>query len=117
MKPLLSQLTLHFKSSVAIPAIVALASKARSEDNFKVINGYLMEYMKSETNSLRLVAVDVQRELYTNLSGDWLKVLPPTVPLISELMEDEDDGVVEATHGLITTIEKVGGISMQKLLT
>jgi len=76
-----------------------------------------MEYMKSETNSLRLVAVDVQRELYTNLSGDWLKVLPPTVPLISELMEDEDDGVVEATHGLITTIEKVGGISMQKLLT
>ena len=44
-------------------------------------------------------------------------MLPPTVPMISEVMEDEDDNVIEATHVLIATIEKVGGISMQKLLT
>jgi hypothetical protein len=44
-------------------------------------------------------------------------MLPPTVPVISEVMEDEDDTVMDATHRLIATIEKVGGISMQKLLT
>ena len=82
-----------------------------------MINDYLLDYMKSEAASIRLAAVNSQRELYTNLSGDWLKMLPPTIPLISELMEDEDDSVVEATHLLIATIEKAGGISMQKLLT
>lgn len=115
--PLLSQLTLPFKSALVTPAIVALASKARSEDNFKVINTQLMEYMKSESASIRLAAINTQRELYLELSGEWLKMLPPTVPNISEVMEDEDDNVVEATHQLIATIEKVGGISIQKLLT
>ena len=73
--------------------------------------------MKSESASIRLAAVNTQRELYSELSGEWLKMLPPTVPVISEVMEDEDDNVIEATHLLIATIEKVGGISMQKLLT
>ena len=117
VNPLLSQLTLPFKSSVIIPAIVQLASKARSEENFKLINERLMEYMKSESSTIRLTAINTQRELYSELSNDWLKMLPPTVPVISETMEDEDDNVIEATHVLIATIEKVGGISMQKLLT
>lgn len=117
INPLLSQLTLPFKSTIVIPAIVQLASKARSEETFKLINEVLMTYMKSEHSSLRLAAVNTQRELYSNLSNDWLKMLPPTVPVISEVMEDEDDNVIEATHVLISTIEKVGGISMQKLLT
>lgn len=76
-----------------------------------------MEYMKSEPASVRLAAVNAQRELYSELSGEWLKMLPPTVPVIAELMEDEDDNVIDATHLLIAMIEKVGGISMQKLLT
>ena len=76
-----------------------------------------MEYMKSNTSSIRLTAVNTQRELYLGLSGEWLKMLPPTVPVISEVMEDEDDNVIEATHQMIATIEKVGGISIQKLLT
>jgi U3 small nucleolar RNA-associated protein 10 len=110
-------LTIPFKSTVVIPAIVALASKACSEENFKVVNGTLMDYMKSESASIRIAAVNTQRELYSELGGEWLKMLPPTVPVISEVMEDEDDDVIEATHLLIATIEKVGGISMQKLLT
>lgn len=76
-----------------------------------------MECMKSETASVRLAAVNTQRELYSEISHEWLKMLPPTVPIISEVMEDEDDNVIEAAHELIQTIEKVGGISMQKLLT
>ena len=115
--PLLHQLTLPSKSAVVTSAIVSLASKTRSEENFKVINGVLMEYMKSESVSVRLAAINTQRELYAEVSAEWLKMLPPTVPVISEVMEDEDDNVIEAAHQLITTIEKVGGISMQKLLT
>ena len=117
VQPLLSQLTLPFKPTVVIAAIVALASKAHSEENCKVINAKLMEYMKSEVSSTRLAAINTQRELYAEISGEWLKMLPPTVPVISELMEDEDDNVIDATHQLIATIERVGGISMQKLLT
>lgn len=96
---------------------MGLASRARSEDNFKVINNQLMEYMKSENAALRLASIDAQRELYTALAGDWAKVLPPTVPAISEAMEDEDDNVIEAVHRLIATIQEVTGISIQKLLT
>jgi U3 small nucleolar RNA-associated protein 10 len=76
-----------------------------------------MEFMKSESAAVRLAAVNTQRELYAQVSSEWLKMLPPTVPVISEVMEDDDDDVIEAAHILIATIEKVGGISMQKLLT
>jgi U3 small nucleolar RNA-associated protein 10 len=117
IQPLLSQLTLARNSTIVTNAIVSLTSKARSEENCKVINNYLMEYMKSESAAVRLAAVNTQRELYAHVSSEWLKVLPPTVPVISEVMEDEDDNVIEAAHILIATIEKVGGISMQKLLT
>jgi U3 small nucleolar RNA-associated protein 10 len=117
VEPILSQLTLPFNSDVVVRAIVSLASKVRSEENFKVINGLLMEYMRSDKNSVRLAAVNAQCELYSELGGEWLKILPPTVPVISEVMEDEDDAIVLATQQLIATIENVGGISMQKLLT
>lgn len=115
--PLLSQLTLPFKSTAIVSAIVSLASKAGSEENYKIINGTLMEYLKSESSMVRLAALNTQRELYSEMSAEWLKMLPPMVPVISEVMEDEDDDVIEAAHELIATIEKVGGISMQKLLT
>ena len=58
----------------------------------------------------------MQKVLFEELTLEWLKVLPPMVPVISELMEDEDEAIVEATHNLIAMIESVGGISMQKLL-
>jgi U3 small nucleolar RNA-associated protein 10 len=110
-------LPLRFKSKLVTPAIVALASKARSEENFKVINTALMEQMKSDVVAARLAAINTERELYAELTTDWAKMLPPTVPIISEIMEDEDDTVIDAAHLLIATIEKVTGISMQKLLT
>jgi len=75
-----------------------------------------MEYMKSESASVRLEALRMQKVLFEELTLEWLKVLPPMVPVISELMEDEDEAIVEATHNLIAMIESVGGISMQKLL-
>lgn len=75
-----------------------------------------MEYMKSESAAVRLAAVNTQKALFEELTSEWVKVLPPMVPVISELMEDEDEGVVEGTHELIAMIESVGGISMQKLL-
>lgn len=88
-----------------------------SEENYKLINDSLIKFMKSESSRIRLAAVNVQQELYAEISGRWLKMLPPTVPIISEVMEDEDEKVAEAAHALITTIEKEGGISMAKLLT
>ncbi len=117
IKPLLLQLALPFKVKVVTSAIVALASKARSEENFKVINSVLMEYMTSESAAVRLAAIETERELYAELGTEWAKMLPPTVPIISEVMEDEDDNVIDAAQLWIATIEKVTGISMQKLLT
>jgi U3 small nucleolar RNA-associated protein 10 len=115
--PLLHQLPLSYKTKILIPAIVALTNKAQTDENCKVINTVLMEYIKAEAAGVRLSAVQTQKALFEEVSSEWLKVLPPLVPVISELMEDENEGVVEGTHELIATIESVGGISMQKLLT
>jgi len=76
-----------------------------------------MEYMTSESAAVRLAAIETERELYAELGTEWAKMLPPTVPIISEVMEDEDDNVIDAAQLWIATIEKVTGISMQKLLT
>jgi U3 small nucleolar RNA-associated protein 10 len=115
--PLLSQLTTRFESAIVIPAVVALTSKVLSEENDKLINDTLIKYTKSDSGKVRLAAIKAQQQLYLEISGRWLQMLPPTIPIISEVMEDDDENVVEAAHELIATIEKEGGISMTKLFT
>ncbi|EEB05463.2 U3 snoRNP-associated protein Utp10 [Schizosaccharomyces japonicus yFS275] len=92
-------------NSTLIKAVVELASTAASDDNFKAINTPLLQYLRSETVDVRVLAIQMETELYKRLNEDWLTTLPQSVPFIAELMEEDDDQVESATTELIKVIE------------
>lgn len=109
--PLLSQLTLaalHADSveQYLIPAIVELANAVQaSEDHAKSVNAKLLAHMRDEDIHVRLAAVEALTQVYAKVGEEWLSLLPESVPVIAELMEDDED-VESATQRLIKAIEE-----------
>ncbi|PGG96383.1 hypothetical protein AJ80_09838 [Polytolypa hystricis UAMH7299] len=114
--------SLKLISSHAIPTIVELAAAADSPDNYKEINTAIMKYMRSGTATggdnphTRLAAVKCEVALTERLGEEWLALLPEMLPYISELMEDEDEGVEREVKKWILAIEEVLGEKLDDML-
>lgn len=90
---------------VLVKAIVELASVASSSDNFRSMNTQLLQYLRSSNINARLLAIQIQTQLYGRLGENWISTLPQSVPFIAELMEDDDDQVETATAELVRIID------------
>lgn len=100
------------------PAIVGLANAAQSEEHFKFINTQVLQHMRSENAGVRLAAVETMTELYAKLGEEWLPWLPESVPLIAELMEDDDEDVERAVQRLVVKVEEFLGMGeLEAMLT
>ncbi|KAJ0277614.1 hypothetical protein COL922a_014503, partial [Colletotrichum nupharicola] len=112
-----SPTTLSTITTETIPTITELAIAADSTDNHKEINSALMRFLRpgssvpfssatsgkksagsasasgGENPHTRIAALKTQQSLTDHLGEDWLALLPEMLPYISELMEDEDEGV------------------------
>ncbi|GAM90762.1 hypothetical protein ANO11243_088070 [Dothideomycetidae sp. 11243] len=99
-----------------IPAIAELASAASSPDHLKELNQELLGCMRSQKTHVRLAAVKCERVLTERLGEDWLALLPEMLPFISELQEDEDEGVERETLAWIKGIEGILGESLEGML-
>lgn len=74
--------------------------------------------MRSEDAGVRLAAVETMTELYTKMGEEWLPLLPESVPLIAELMEDDDEDVERAVQRLIVKVEEFLGVGeLEAMLT
>ena len=62
-------------------------------------------------------AVLLLTELYERLGEEWLNMLPETVPVIAELMEDDDEEVERAVQRMVVKIEGYLGESLDTMLT
>lgn len=96
-------------AKLTTPAIVELANAAQSEDHFKFINTQVLKHMRSEDAGVRLAAVETMTKLYAKMGEEWLPLLPESVPLIAELMEDDDEDVERAVQRLIVKVEEFLG--------
>ncbi|RPB13149.1 hypothetical protein P167DRAFT_564665 [Morchella conica CCBAS932] len=105
---LLSTLNEH-TSTLLTPAIVELAHAAQSEEHFKLINTRVLALMRSEEAAVRLAAVETLTALYAKLGEDWLPLLPESVPVIAELMEDDEEEVERAVQRLVVKVEEFLG--------
>lgn len=100
------------------PAIIELANAAQSEEHFKFINTWVLQHMRSEDAGVRLAAVETMTGLYAKMGEEWLPWLPESVPLIAELMEDDDEDVERAIQRLIVKVEEFLGMGeLEAMLT
>ncbi|KAL4932043.1 snoRNA-binding rRNA-processing protein UTP10 [Aspergillus undulatus] len=142
--PLISQLrhatsasTLNLLSTETIPTITELAVAADSTDNHKELNAVLMRYLRPSSAAMsskksgandnaigggdnphtRIAALKAEQSLTETLGEDWLALLPEMLPYISELMEDEDEGVEREVRRWVKQIEGVLGERLDDMLT
>ena len=65
----------------------------------------------------RIVELKTEQALTEQLGEEWLALLPEMLPYISELMEDEDEGVEREVRRWVKQIEGVLGERLDDMLT
>ncbi|KAF3933603.1 hypothetical protein ABW19_dt0207210 [Dactylella cylindrospora] len=101
-----------------IQSIGELSLTAHTEDHDKAINSAVIKYMRhEESGAVRLAAVKTMMELYERHKEEWIGLLPETMPVIAELMEDDDEEVEREVQRLIVVVEGYYGESLESLLT
>lgn len=101
-----------------VRAIVALASASSSELH-KQINDGLALHMRSECSSNeKMWVARTLHGLYDKIGEEWVSHLPQLVPLIAELLEDDDEAVeMEVRRKLVPVVEEVLGESLDRYLS
>ncbi|KAF2124641.1 hypothetical protein P153DRAFT_349723 [Dothidotthia symphoricarpi CBS 119687] len=120
MSPLLNLLTITHSEEITthvIPTIVELAATCSSSiDNLRAINSTLLKYMRDERANTRLATVLCEQALTQRLGEEWLSLLPEMLPFISELREDDDEGVERETQRWINSMESILGEDLEAML-
>lgn len=80
------------------------------------MNSDLLALFRSTTAATRLMAVKCQRGLTDVLGEDWLVHLPEMLPLITELLEDDDEKVERETRLWIKNVEETVGENLDSML-
>lgn len=102
-----------------VKSIVALAAKNSGvEEHSKIINKLVVEHMKSSCSSTeKLWSIKTMKLIYSKLGENWLTMLPQMVPVIAELLEDENEDVeLEVRTGLVKVVEGVLGEPFDRYL-
>lgn len=100
-----------------IPAITSFADAvSASQDNLKTLNSSIMALLKHENDDVRLAAVQCERAVTQHLAFDWLNLLPEMLPVISELLEDDNEEVERECLAWVREIEGVTGESLEGML-
>lgn len=101
-----------------IKAITTLVKVSGSDEHNKAVNALLMLHMKAECKPReKYWTVRVLKSIYKKVGENWLSLLPQLVPLIAELLEDDDESVeAEVRTGLAKVIEQVMGEPLDRYL-
>lgn len=101
-----------------VKAITALVQSTTSEGHNKKVCELLMSHMRSDCKPReKFWTVRTLKSIYKKVGESWLPLLPQLVPLIAELLEDDDEEVeMETRTGLAKVIERVMGEPLDKWL-
>lgn len=89
-----------------------------SDEHNKHMNELLMQHMRAECKPReKYWAVSAMKNIYKKVGEAWLSLLPQMVPLIAELLEDDDEDVeMEVRTGLAKVLEEVMGEPLDRYL-
>ncbi|CAP68527.1 uncharacterized protein PODANS_7_1690 [Podospora anserina S mat+] len=99
-----------------IPAVVELAAAVDSQEHRKELNTSLLKHLESPVVAVRLAVIRCQQGLTERLEEEWLRGLAEMLPRISELQDDEDEGVERENARWIVGIEEKLGESLDSML-
>lgn len=101
-----------------VKAIVGLAETVSSPEQYKVINDSLLKHMQESCAvSEKIWAIRTMKSLYGKLGEEWVSMLPQLVPVLAELLEDDDESVeMEVRKNLVPVVEEVLGESLDRYL-
>jgi U3 small nucleolar RNA-associated protein 10 len=72
----------------------------------------------STAADVKITAVKSLRAIYERLGEEWLSMLPQLVPIVAELLEDDDENVeTEVRNSLVPVIEGILGESLDRYLS
>lgn len=102
-----------------VKAIVGLAETVSSPEQYKVINDALLKHMQESCAvTEKIWAVRTMKSLYSKLGEEWVSMLPQLVPVLAELLEDDDESVeMEVRKNLVPVVEEVLGESLDRYLS
>lgn len=101
---------------LVVKAITSLA-KISSAQNRKLINEKLAAFLTTASSQQKVWGIRVFSSLYKHLGEDWVSNLPQLVPIIAELLDDDDESVeLETRKSLVPVIENVLGESLDRYL-
>ncbi|CCF55570.1 hypothetical protein KAFR_0A01320 [Kazachstania africana CBS 2517] len=102
-----------------VKAIGFLAANNSSVDEHnQTLNKILASHMKATCPSFeKLWAIRSMKLIYSKVGESWLVLLPQLVPVIAELLEDDDEEVEhEVRTGLVKVVENVLGEPFDRYL-
>ncbi|KAJ1534313.1 snoRNA-binding rRNA-processing protein [Saccharomyces cerevisiae] len=102
-----------------VKAIGALASNNSGVDEHnQILNKLIVEHMKASCSSNeKLWAIRAMKLIYSKIGESWLVLLPQLVPVIAELLEDDDEEIErEVRTGLVKVVENVLGEPFDRYL-
>ncbi|KAJ8606445.1 hypothetical protein MRB53_040959 [Persea americana] len=104
-------------SSNAVTALTELANAvAASTDNLKTMNQALLKLLKADSVRTRTAAVKAQQSLTQKLGEDWLALLPEMLPVVAEILDDDDEGVCREAREWVSMMEGIMGESLEGML-
>lgn len=102
-----------------VKAVVALAETVNAQEQYKLINDGIIKHLKESCSvNEKIWGIRTLKNLYAKLGEEWVPMLNPLVPIIAELLEDDDESVVnEVTKNLAPVVEDVIGEPLDRYLT
>lgn len=102
-----------------VKAVVALAETVSAQEQYKIINDGVVKHLKESCKvNEKIWAIRTLKALYSKLGEEWVPMLNPLVPIIAELLEDDEESVEqEVTKNLVPVVEEVLGESLDRYLS
>ncbi|CDO96334.1 unnamed protein product [Kluyveromyces dobzhanskii CBS 2104] len=103
-----------------VKAIGSLAvNNSGVEEHNKIMSDLMISHMKTSCKTReKFWAVRSMKLIYSKVGDGWLALLPRLVPIIAELLEDEDEEVeYEVRSGLVKVVENVLGEPFDRYLS
>ncbi|EGD73020.1 hypothetical protein PTSG_04729 [Salpingoeca rosetta] len=91
-----------------VPCIVELADKGGEENQLRELNRLIISKCHDPEATVRLGAVKLMQALYERMGEELLSLLPETISVLTELLEDTDSSVETEVHKLIAHVESWG---------
>ncbi|GMF03093.1 unnamed protein product [Ambrosiozyma monospora] len=89
-----------------------------SEEHNKQMNELMLQHMRADCGAReKYWAIRTLKTIYQKVRESWLSLLPQLVPIVAELLEDDNEDVeMEVRTGLVKVLEGVMGEPLDRYL-